>query len=92
MLTGKEHEDFQEYCMKRFGYTDIWTIYTKIEHDFLSQYMDIDEKPKALAIGTLAEKERINTLRGQVEAMDKHYNENADECWRMRESSNGKIW
>ncbi|MNQ56101.1 hypothetical protein D3C85_702160 [compost metagenome] len=87
MLTDKAYDDFQDYCMKRYGFTDIWAIYTKIEHEFLSQYMDVEDRPKQLVIGKLAERERINRMRSQVEAMNKHYNENVEECRQMREDS-----
>ena len=91
MLTGKAYEDFQEYCMKRFGVMTIWDIHTKLQHDFLMQYMDIEIKERSLAIGTLAHKEHIEGLTRQVRAMNDVYNENADECVRMREESDGEI-
>lgn len=91
MLTGKAHEDFQEYCKKRFGVVTIWDVYTQIQHDFLMQYMDIDVKARSLSIGVLADKEHIDTITSQVSAMNKHYNDNADECLMIRERSNGDI-
>lgn len=91
MLTGKAYDDFQEYCMKRFGVTSIWDIYTRIQHDFLSQYMDIEVQERSLAIGTLAENESRDTMIRQVRAMNKCYNDNYDECVSMREDSDGEI-
>jgi len=55
------------------------------------QYMDIEIKERSLAIGTLAHKEHIEGLTRQVRAMNDVYNENADECVRMREESDGEI-
>lgn len=92
MLTDKAYEDFQEYCMKRYGVSDIWAVYTKIQHEWLSQYMDLPEKHQSLLIGTLAHVEYINSMRRDVSLMNECYNKNADECKALREDSDGDIW
>jgi len=78
LLNGQCEIDFDNYLIKRFGYSDYRMIIEVLKLEFFDQFMEMDGEEKITSIGKLRELEEKSKIERYNEKYCEFYNQNLD--------------
>jgi hypothetical protein len=78
MIESPFEMDFKMWLYSEYGAKNWYELQLILKHKYLSTFLDVNDVPLPLAIGTYAHQLRIDKLRKEIDAMQKYYNENQE--------------